>query len=64
MQSPRYTVLIANRQTGAVRRLTIVRRPAVMVCAAVLMVPMLFGLVGFGARSSRQAELDHLSHVT
>ena len=61
MQSPRYTVLIANRQTGAVRRLTIVRRPAVLVLAAVLAVPMLIGLVGLGARAARQAEVDQLA---
>src|SRR6187402_500097 len=64
MRSPRYTVLIANRQTGAVRRMTIVRRPAVMACVAVLMVPMLIGLVGFGARASRQAEVDQLAQQT
>lgn len=64
MRSPRYTVLIANRQTGAVRRLTIVRRPAVLACVAILMVPMLIGLVGFGARAARQAEIDHLAQQT
>src|SRR5687768_14457098 len=61
MGSPRYTVLIANRQTGAVRRLTIVRRPAVLVLGAVLAVPMLIGLVGLGARAARQAEVDQLA---
>ncbi|HUR20250.1 MAG TPA: peptidoglycan DD-metalloendopeptidase family protein [Vicinamibacterales bacterium] len=61
MKSPKYTVLIANRQTGAVRRLTIVRRPAVLVVAAALTVPMLIGL---GARSSRQAEIDRLAQQT
>src|SRR6188768_221346 len=61
MRSPRYTVLIANRQTGAVRRLTIVRRPAVLMVVAALTVPMLIGL---GARSSRQAEIDHLAQQT
>ena len=58
MRSPRYTVLIANRQTGAVRRLTIVRRPAVIIALTVLTVPVLIGL---GARWSRQAEIDLLA---
>jgi len=58
MRSPKYTVLIANRQTGAVRRLTIVRRPAVLVTLAVLSVPVLMGL---GARWSSQAEISHLA---
>jgi len=59
MRSPKYTVLIANRQTGAVRRLTVVRRPAVLVILAVLAVPVLMGL---GARWSAQAEIDRLAH--
>jgi murein DD-endopeptidase MepM/ murein hydrolase activator NlpD len=61
MRSPRYTVLIANRKTGAVRRFTIVRRPAVLLVLAILTVPMLIGL---GARSSRQAEIDQLAQQT
>ena len=64
MRSPRYTVLIANRQTGAVRRLTIVRRPAVLVVGALLAVPMLIGLVGLGARAARQAEVDQLAQLS
>src|SRR5215207_1985998 len=64
MRSPRYTVLIANRQSGVVRRLTIVRRPAVLVGLAVLTVPILIGLIGLGARSSRQAEVDRLAQQT
>jgi len=61
MRSPKYTVLIANRQTGAVRRLTVVRRPAVLVILAVLAVPVLMGL---GARWSAQAEIDRLAQHT
>jgi murein DD-endopeptidase MepM/ murein hydrolase activator NlpD len=61
MRSPRYTVLIANRQTGAVRRLTIVRRPVVLLSAALLTIPV---LIGIGARSSRQAEIDTLAQQT
>lgn len=58
MRSPRYTVLIANRQTGAVRRLTIVRLPVVLLALAILSIPVLIGL---GARGSRQAEIDGLA---
>jgi len=64
MRSPRYTVLIANRQTGAIRRLTIARRPALVVTLVILMVPTLIGLVGLGARSARQAEVDRLAQQT
>ncbi len=61
MRSPRYTVLIANRQTGAVRRLTLVRRPVMMLVLAVMTVPV---LIGMGARWSRQAEIDqHALHT-
>src|SRR5262245_56370612 len=58
MRSPRYTVLIANRQTGAVRRMTIVRLPVVLLVLATLSIPVLIGL---GARGSRQAEIDQLA---
>lgn len=58
MRSPKYTILVANRQTGAVRRFTIARRPAVATALAVLAVPVLMGL---GARWSGQAEIDRLA---
>lgn len=58
MRSPRYTVLIANRQTGAVRRLTVVRRPAALAVLAVLSVPVLIGL---GAKWSGQAKITQLA---
>ena len=35
MRSPRYSVFIANRQTGTVRRVTIVRRSAIIAVATV-----------------------------
>lgn len=50
MASPRYTVLIANRNTGAVRRLTLSRRAAVVVGMGLTAVPLFLGLgVGGGA---------------
>lgn len=58
MRSPKYTVLIANRQTGAVRRLTVVRRPAVLILLVILVLPVLIGL---GARWSGQAEMTRLA---
>ena len=57
MRSPRYTILIANRKTGAVRRLTVVRRVAFGVAMALWTVPI---LVGLGAKWSGRGELDSL----
>src|SRR4051812_22211998 len=56
MRSPRYTVLVANRSTGAVRRFSFVRLPvvlSVLVLFAVLSVPP---LVGMGARWAGKGE--------
>jgi len=49
MPAKRYTVLIADRSSGVVRRLTINLRIALASVAAVLMLPV---LVGLGARNS------------
>lgn len=57
MKSPRYTVLIANRRTGAVRRLTVARRLAVTAIVAVVAVPTLLVL---GARGASRAEVERL----
>ncbi|MEO8482333.1 MAG: peptidoglycan DD-metalloendopeptidase family protein [Acidobacteriota bacterium] len=57
MRSPRYTILIANRNTGAVRRLTLARRTAVAVLAGLCLVPLLIGL---GASNSDPVELESL----
>lgn len=57
MSSPRYSLLIANRQTGSVRRLTFARRPALIVIASILSIPTLIGL---GARWSARAEIQSL----
>ncbi len=57
MSSPRYSLLIANRQTGSVRRLTFARRPALIVIASILSIPVLIGL---GARWSARAEIQSL----
>src|ERR1700694_1282551 len=57
MRSPRYTVLIANRNTGATRRFSFVRLPAVVAAVAILTVPT---LVGLGAHWARKAEVEWL----
>lgn len=57
MASTRYTILIANRKTGAVRRLTVGRRLAVIVAMALWTVPILIGL---GARWAGRGEADSL----
>jgi murein DD-endopeptidase MepM/ murein hydrolase activator NlpD len=58
MRSPKYTILVANRQTGAVRRFTVARRPLALVTMGILSVPVLMGL---GARWSGQAEISRLA---
>lgn len=57
MPAKRYTILIADRSSGVVRRLTINLRVALATVAAVLMLPVLIGL---GARGSVRSELDGL----
>ena len=57
MPSPRYTLLIANRQTGSVRRLTFTRRPAVIAIGVVMSIPVLIGL---GVRWSARTEIQSL----
>lgn len=57
MLKRRYTVLIADRTTGVVRRVTISLRSAVGVAGTVLMMPV---LIGVGARMSAKLEIDAL----
>jgi murein DD-endopeptidase MepM/ murein hydrolase activator NlpD len=57
MRSPRYTILIANRNTGVVRRLTLARRTAVLVLSGLALTPLLIGL---GASNSDPVELESL----
>jgi murein DD-endopeptidase MepM/ murein hydrolase activator NlpD len=57
MRSPRYTILIANRKTGAVRRLTVSRRIAGLVLTGALGAPLLLGL---GSRGADRTQLDAL----
>ncbi len=57
MRSPRYSLVLADRQTGTVRRFTISLYPAALAIAAVLAMPILIGL---GARWSARAAIADL----
>ncbi len=57
MKSRRYTVVIADRTTGVVRRLTFSLRPTLTAIALVLALPI---LVGLGARWSALADVSAL----
>lgn len=57
MLSRRYTVLIADRSTGVVRRVTIGLGAALASVTGVMMLPVLIGL---GAKWSATAEIDQL----
>lgn len=60
MRSPRYTILIASRKTGVVRRLTVARFPVIAVAVSVMALPVLIGLAGFGARQSSLVQMEAL----
>lgn len=57
MRSTRYTILVANRETGAVRRFTLPLKPLLLGALAVMAMPLLMGI---GARWSASAELSSL----
>jgi murein DD-endopeptidase MepM/ murein hydrolase activator NlpD len=57
MRARRYTVVIADRHSGVVRRLTVSLRPTAAAVAGVLMCPVLIGL---GAKWSARAEIDRV----
>jgi murein DD-endopeptidase MepM/ murein hydrolase activator NlpD len=57
MRSPRYTILIANRKTGAVRRLTVSRRLMAAVFMVIACPPLLLGL---GSRGADKAQIEAL----
>jgi len=60
MPGRRYTVIVADRSSGVVRRVTIGLRPTLAVVAAVLMVPVLIGL---GAKWSTRVEMEEIRTV-
>jgi murein DD-endopeptidase MepM/ murein hydrolase activator NlpD len=57
MRSVRYTILLANRETGVVRRFTLPLKPVLLGLAALIAIPLLIGL---GARWSASADLMSL----
>jgi murein DD-endopeptidase MepM/ murein hydrolase activator NlpD len=57
MSAKRYTVLIADRSSGVVRRMTINLRIATAAVLGVLALPV---LIGIGARNSVRSEIDGL----
>lgn len=57
MLARRYTVLLADRSNGLVRRFTLSLRPALIVLLSLASLPVLMGL---GAKWSAQADIDHL----
>lgn len=57
MRSPRYTILIANRRTGVVRRLTVSRRTLALGLTLLFGVP---SLVALGSRGADVVELESL----
>ena len=58
MASRRYSVVIADRQSGVIRRFTIPLGPTVATVSIALALPILIGL---GARWSASAALDDLT---
>ncbi len=57
MRARRYTIVIADRSSGVVRRVTISLRPTIVAVVGVLILPVLIGL---GARWSARVEIDRL----
>lgn len=58
MRARRYTVIVANRSTGLVRRFTLSVRPAIAICLSLAAMPILMGL---GAKWKAQYAIDQLS---
>jgi murein DD-endopeptidase MepM/ murein hydrolase activator NlpD len=59
MPARRYTLVIADRQSGALRRFTISLRPTLGVMAALFALPVLMGLGARWSASARIAELEN-----
>ena len=60
MPSPRYTILIANRNTGAVRRLSVSRRLGLFALAGVIGLPGLMAIGAMGARGASEIQVADL----
>ena len=62
MPSRRYTILIADRTSGVVRRVTISARPAVAVACAIVTLPVLIGIGAAWKAKSEVAALYASNH--
>ena len=60
MRSKRYTILLANRETGVIRRFTLPLKPVIGGLMVLAAIPL---LVGLGARWSASADLMGLRHT-
>ena len=60
MRSPRYTILIANRNSGAVRRLAVSRRALLIGTAILVSLPIFAALAFLGLGVAQQAEHESL----
>ena len=60
MPSPRYTILIANRNTGAVRRLSVSRRLGLAALAGLVAIPGLIAIGAMGARGASETVVADL----
>ena len=60
MRSPRYTILIANRNSGAVRRLAVSRRALLIGTAILVSLPIFAALAFLGLGVAQQAEHETL----
>jgi len=63
MSSTRYTILLANRKTGAVRRFTVSRWVGILGGTSLLILPLLVGL-GSGGASQAEVELLRVANDT
>ncbi len=63
MPSTRYTILLADRQTGVVRRFTVGLRPALVVITTAITLPVLVGMGAAWKAKSDVADL-YASHAT
>jgi murein DD-endopeptidase MepM/ murein hydrolase activator NlpD len=59
MNSRRYTLVIADRQSGTVRRFTVSLRPTLAVIAGLFALPVLIGLGARWSASARIADLEN-----
>jgi len=58
MPAKRYTVVVADRSNGALRRLTISLRPVLMLAVSVTVLPPL--LIGVSFKWSARTQIDQL----